>query len=113
MSEDNKDVRKLAGKPFILKDLIAYQEEAIVSKLLIKKETGTVTLFAFDEGQKLSTHSAPFDALVYVIDGQAQIMISQEFFTVKKDEILLLPAHKPHAVEARKRFKMVLTMIKS
>ena len=97
----------------ILEDLVAYQDGSVVSKTLLKKETGNVTLFAFDKGQGLSEHTAPFDALVYVIDGAGEILISGNPTVVKKGEILMMPAGKPHALKAIERFKMVLTMIKS
>ena len=97
----------------ILEDLVAYQDGSVVSKTLLKKETGNVTLFAFDKGQGLSEHTAPFDALVYVIDGAGEILISGNPTIVKKGEMLMMPAGKPHALKAIERFKMVLTMIKS
>ena len=97
----------------ILEDLVAYQDGSVVSKTLLKKETGNVTLFAFDKGQGLSEHTAPFDALVYVIDGAGEILISGNPTVVKKGEMLMMPAGKPHALKAIERFKMVLTMIKS
>ncbi len=96
-----------------LKDLIDYQEGAVVSKELLKKESGTVTLFAFDQGQGLSEHTAPFDAMVSVLDGTAEIIISGESFTVKEGEMIIMPAHKPHALKANERFKMMLVMIRS
>ncbi len=97
----------------ILEDLVAYQDGSVVSKTLLKKETGNVTLFAFDKGQGLSEHTAPFDVLVYVIDGAGEILISGNPTIVKKGEMLMMPAGKPHALKAIERFKMVLTMIKS
>ncbi|MFQ5638559.1 MAG: cupin domain-containing protein [bacterium] len=99
--------------PTNLNNLIDYQAQSVVSRALLKKRTGTVTLFAFDAGQALSEHSAPFDALVQVIDGEAEIEISGTLHTVKSGEALLLPANIPHAVHARTRFQMVLTMIRS
>ncbi len=93
-------------------DLVKYQDGTIVSKTIIKKENGTVTLFAFDEGQGLSEHTAPFDALVYALDGEVQIKISGEPFKVKQGEMIIMPAHKPHSLKAIRRFKMLLVMIK-
>ncbi len=90
-----------------------YQRNAIVSKEIIKKNAGTVTLFAFDKGQGLSEHTAPFDALVYIVDGIAEIIISGKSHTVKKGEMIIMPAQKPHAVKAERRFKMLLVMIKA
>jgi quercetin dioxygenase-like cupin family protein len=95
-----------------LNDLVAYQEGAVVSKTLIKKAKGTVTVFAFDHDQGLSEHSAPFAALVQVIDGEAEITISGKPYRVKAGEMIILPADQPHAVKAPTRFKMVLTMIR-
>ena len=90
-----------------------YQQGAVVSKEVIKKGTGTVTLFAFDEGQGLSEHTAPFDAMVYVIDGEVEIVISGEKYMLQKGEMIIMPANQPHALKAVKKFKMMLTMIKS
>jgi quercetin dioxygenase-like cupin family protein len=95
------------------KDLIEYQEGSIVSKMLINKDVGSVTLFAFDEKQKLSEHTAPFDALVQVLDGEAEISISGKKYSLKQGDFIIMPANKPHAVTATKRFKMMLIMIKS
>ena len=96
-----------------LKSLAAYQDGAVVSKEIIKKETGTVTVFAFDKGQGLSEHTAPFDALVCILDGTAEIIISGRSHTVKEGELIIMPAHEPHALKANERFKMMLVMIKS
>jgi quercetin dioxygenase-like cupin family protein len=96
-----------------LKELVAYQGQAIVSKTLLEKETGTVTLFAFDKDQALSEHTAPFDAMVQVIEGRAEILIAGEPHQVKEGELLVMPAHKSHALKALTPFKMMLTMIRS
>ena len=95
-----------------LLDLVQYQDNAVVSTELIKKDTGTVTLFAFDKGQGLSEHTAPYDALVYIIDGKAKITISKEPFTLQAGEIIIMPADRPHALKALEKFKMLLIMIK-
>ncbi len=95
-----------------LSDLARYQENAVVSSEVIKKDTGTITVFAFDKGQGLSEHTAPFDALVYIIDGQAEVTISGKLFTVKKGEMIIMPANKPHSMKAVEKFKMFLVMIK-
>ena len=95
-----------------LSDLARYQENAVVSSEVIKKDTGTITVFAFDKGQGLSEHTAPFDALVYIIDGQAEVTISGKLFTVKKGEMVIMPANKPHLMKAVEKFKMFLVMIK-
>jgi quercetin dioxygenase-like cupin family protein len=96
-----------------LKELLAYQKGAIVSRTLIEKETGTVTLFSFDQGQSLSEHTAPFDALLQVIDGQAEVRIDGEPHQVKEGELLVMPANKSHSLKALTPFKMMLTMIRS
>jgi len=98
-----------AGK---LLDLVDYQGGSIVSKEIIKKDKGTVTLFAFDKGQGLSEHIAPFDALVYIFDGLAEVIISGKSSSLKTGEIIIMPANKPHALKATERFKMLLVMIK-
>ena len=95
-----------------LKKMIEYQDGSVVSKEIIKKETGTVTLFAFDKGQGLSEHTAPFDALVNIIDGQAEVTISGKPFIVKEGKIITMPANKPHSLKAAEKFKMLLVMIK-
>jgi quercetin dioxygenase-like cupin family protein len=96
-----------------LTGMVDYQDGSIVSKEVVKKKTGTVTLFAVDQGQGLSEHTAPFDALVYVLDGKAAITIDGNPFTVKAGEMINMPAHKPHALKADQRFKMLLVMIRS
>jgi quercetin dioxygenase-like cupin family protein len=96
-----------------LVNLVAYQEGSVVSKTLIEKKTGTVTLFAFDKGQGLSEHTAPFDALVCVLDGAAEIAISGNPVTVRQGEMLVMPANEPHALRAIEQFKMMLIMIRS
>lgn len=92
---------------------IDYQTGAVVSKEILKKPAGTITLFAFDKGQGLSEHTAPFDASVVVVDGQAEIMISGERHEVKAGEMIVMPANHPHALQAKERFKMLLIMIRS
>ncbi len=96
-----------------LGELAAYQENAVVSSQVLRAEKGNVTLFAFDKGQELSEHSTPFDALVQVLDGKAEIIISGESFPMKKGETIILPADEPHAIKATEQFKMLLTMIKA
>ena len=95
-----------------LNGMINYQEGSIVSRVLLKSDSGNVTLFAFDAGQELSEHSAPFDALVEVIEGEAEIKISGKLFIVKAGQVIIMPADDPHALKAASRFKMLLTMIK-
>jgi quercetin dioxygenase-like cupin family protein len=96
-----------------LDGLIDYQEGSVVSRTLVDKDAGTVTLFAFDENQGLSEHTAPYDALVEVLDGEVKITISGKPVDLKKGEITIMPANQPHALAAKTRFKMLLTMIKS
>ncbi|MFH1062206.1 MAG: cupin domain-containing protein [Candidatus Omnitrophota bacterium] len=93
-------------------DMINYQDGSIVSKEIIKKESGTVTLFAFDKGQGLSEHTAPFDALVHVLDGVAAVIISGKPYSVKQGEMIIMPANEPHSVSAEQKFKMLLVLIK-
>ena len=100
-------------KPISLVNMAVYQKDAIVSKTIIDKKTGTVTLFAFDQGQGLSEHTAPFDALVQVLEGEVDIKISGKSFHLKQGEIITMPANEPHALTAIQRFKMLLTMIRS
>lgn len=100
-------------KPESLADMVDYQKESVVSKTIIKKKTGTVTLFAFDQGEGLSEHTAPFDAMVQVIDGEVEIKISGKPFILKQGDMIIMPADEPHALKAVKRFKMLLTMIRS
>ncbi len=103
----------LLGKPRPLAQLAGYQAGSIVSVRLLQRPAGNVTFFAFDQGQELSEHTAPFDALVTVVDGEADIMTGGTWHRVAAGEALLLPAHAPHAVKAAARFKMVLTMVRS
>jgi quercetin dioxygenase-like cupin family protein len=103
----------IQAKTIDLAGLTAYQKGSIVSKTLINKKTGTVTLFAFDKGQGLSEHTAPFDAMVYISDGQVRINISGKPFVLNKGQMIIMPASKTHSLEAVKRFKMMLIMIKS
>ena len=94
-------------------DLVDYQEGAVVSKTLIGKETGTVTLFAFDRGQGLSEHTAPFDAMVCILDGKAEITISGKPNILGQGDMIIMPAKEPHALNAVEKFKMMLVMIRS
>ena len=93
--------------------LVQYQEGSVVSRTLYANEAGTVTLFAFGEGQGLSEHTAPFDALVQVLEGEAQITIAGKPLTAKAGELVLMPANQPHGLQARTRFKMLLTMLRA
>jgi quercetin dioxygenase-like cupin family protein len=104
---------KLVERALRLVDLIDYQEGAVVSRTLVDRKTGTVTLFAFDEGQGLSEHTAPFDALVHILDGEVEIVISGKSLRAKEGEMVIMPANQPHALKAISKFKMILTMIRS
>ncbi|MHB8155034.1 MAG: cupin domain-containing protein [Candidatus Omnitrophota bacterium] len=103
----------IMGEVGSLISLVDYQDSSVVSKELIKKEKGTITLFAFDKGQGLSEHTAPFDALVYIFDGEAEISISGKQYNLKSGETIIMPANKPHSLKATDRFKMLLVMIKA
>ena len=96
-----------------LVDLADYQDGSVVSRTIINKKTGTVTFFAFDKGQGLSEHTAPFDALVYLLDGEAEISISGKPHHLKQGEMIIMPADQPHSLKALKKFKMILIMIRS
>jgi len=104
---------KLLAKSMQLVGLVEYQKDSVVSRIVLNKKSGTVTLFAFDKGQSLSEHTAPYDALVEILDGEAEIIISGKSHLVKKGEIVVMPANEPHALKAVKKFKMLLTMIRS
>ena len=104
---------EILGKVIGADGLIDYQTGSVVSRTILEKETGTVTLFAFNEGQGLSEHTTPFDALVQIVDGEAIVAISGEENTVKSGEMIVMPANKPHSLKAEKRFKMILVMIRS
>lgn len=109
-----KNSRKLleTSKPFDLKKLIEYSKDSIVSRTIAESKAGTLTVFAFDKGQGLSEHSAPFDAIVQVIDGNGEFIIGGRPVKVPAGQIIIMPANIPHAVRALKKFKMLLTMIK-
>jgi len=94
-------------------DYVNYQDGAVVSREIVKKSSGGVTLFAFDEGQGLSEHTAPFDALVQVLEGEAEIMVAGHTHRVLGGEMIMMPANQPHALKAITRFKMMLTLIKN
>jgi len=100
------------GKAQKLVELIEYSKDSIVSKTLLDKSAGTITLFAFDQGQKLSEHTAPYDAVVQVLDGKAQVKIADETNELSEGQLIIMPANVPHAVNAGEKFKMLLTMIR-
>ncbi|MCW4016731.1 MAG: cupin domain-containing protein [Candidatus Bathyarchaeota archaeon] len=113
MKENKTGTETVFDHPTKLASLIDYQEGSVVSRTIVDKEAGTVTLFAFDEGQGLSEHTAPFDALVYSLDGEVEVTISGSSAQLKTGEMVVMPANKPHALKATKRFKMLLIMIRS
>jgi len=111
-SPPDKKREDLVGKVLQVNDLVQYQDGTVASRMIVFKKTGTITLFAFDAGEGLSEHSAPFDAILTVTDGEAEVTIAGSLFTVRTGEIIILPANKPHGVQAKQRFKMTLTMIR-
>ncbi len=96
-----------------LKDLVNYQDGSVVSREIIRKSTGTVTIFAFDKGQELSEHTAPFDALITILDGEAEVTIAGQAYRTEQGQMMILPANKTHALKALSKFKMLLVMIRS
>ncbi|MFA4910692.1 MAG: cupin domain-containing protein [Desulfobacteria bacterium] len=112
-TREKPSMEKLVAQAIRLIDLADYQEGSVVSRTIIDKKTGTVTFFAFDEGQGLSEHTAPFDALVYLLDGEAEIVISGKPLRLKEGEMVIMPANQSHALRAVRKFKMILTMIRS
>ena len=109
MAKMQEDLR---GRSLDLAGLVGYQDASVVSRTLIDKPTGTVTLFSFAEGQGLSEHTAPFDAMVTVVDGEAEVAIGGEPHTVKAGEMIIMPANRPHALRALRPFKMLLVMVR-
>ena len=105
----------IAPKSRVLKlaDFVSYQAGSVVSRQITKAEAGNVTLFAFDTGQELSEHTAPFDALVQLLDGEAEISISGQSYDLSTGDVIVMPANQPHAIRGTKRFKMLLTMIRA
>jgi quercetin dioxygenase-like cupin family protein len=110
---EQKGLEKLVGQAIRLIDLADYQEGSVVSRTIIDKKVGTVTFFAFADGQGLSEHTAPFDAWVYLLEGEAEIVISGKAIRLKAGEMVIMPANQPHALRAVKNFKMILTMMRS
>ena len=112
MSEQDQATEKIVEVKQLL-NLLQYQDDSIVSRVLLKNKGGTVTLFAFDEGEGLSEHTAPFDALVIVLDGEADIEIAGKSYKLRQGETITLPANRPHAVRAATKFKMMLIMLRA
>ncbi len=114
MADPNEETgTEILGKKAQGAALVQYQEGSVVSRTVLEKKTGTVTLFAFDKGQGLSEHTAPFDALVYILDGEAEISISGRPLRLQAGETVVMPANEPHALRAINKFKMMLVMIRS
>ena len=113
MKRENSNPESLVGRVVRLADLLAYQDGAIVSRTIVDRKAGTVTLFAFDTGQGLSEHTAPFDALVYLLDGEMEVVISGKTLRVEAGEMLIMPANEPHALRAVDKSKMILVMVRS
>jgi len=109
-----KSVAKLfpVAEKFNMTDMVQYADGSVVSKIVIRNERGNITLFAFDKGEFLSEHTAPFDAIVQILDGDANIVIDGKYYQLQKGESIIMPANVPHAVQAIEKFKMLLTMIK-
>lgn len=103
---------QLKEKVLVVNDLIAYQAGTVASRMIVFKKAGTLTLFSFDEGEGLSEHTAPYDAILEVTDGEAEVLVGGAPFTVHAGELIILPANKPHSVFAKKQFKMMLMMIR-
>ena len=105
--------KETTAEPMKLKDLVTYQKGSVVSRTMVDKDGGTVTVFAFDEHQGLSEHTAPYDALVIVIDGKVNVRISGKDFNLDEGQMIIMPANKPHALKAITKFKMLLVMIRT
>jgi quercetin dioxygenase-like cupin family protein len=114
MTSTTESRSEIAGAQALpLLGLVNYQNGSVVSRVVLKREKGNITIFAFDEGQGLSEHTSPFDALVQAIEGEAEVTVSGKPIALKAGEVVLLPAEKPHAVKATTRFKMLLTLVRS
>jgi len=113
MTTEKSTPKNIVGKPFTYSELVAYQEGTVVSRTLVDSSVGTVTVFAFDNGQRLSTHSAPFDALLQIVEGTGVVTIEETEHILPCPSAIIMPANLPHSVEAREQFKMVLTMIRA
>ena len=108
----DKKREELFGKVLALKDLVAYQDGTVASRMIVNKKTGTITIFSFDENEGLSEHTAPYDAVVTIIDGECEVWVAGQTFQMKEGQTIIFPAHVPHALSAITKFKMSLTMIR-
>jgi quercetin dioxygenase-like cupin family protein len=113
MTPDEQDPQDASPLTGVMADLVTYQPGSVVSRIILKRNTGNVTVFAFDQGQGLSEHTTPFDALVHILDGRAEITVGGTPYDLRAGEMILMPANVPHALKANGRFKMALTMIRS
>jgi len=113
VTDQTQKDKEMRGRVLNLAELVSYQDGSIVSRTVVDKKAGTITVFAFDEGQSLSEHTAPYDAVVEVVDGVGTITIEKDEHSLDSGQTIIMPAGVPHAVRADKRFKMVLTMIRS
>jgi quercetin dioxygenase-like cupin family protein len=113
MTADEQNPHAATPLTGVMADLVAYQAGAVVSRVILKQGTGNVTVFAFDQGQGLSEHTTPFDALVHILDGRAEITVGGTAHDLRAGEMILMPANIPHALKANERFKMALTMIRA
>ena len=112
-AEGGRGAENLRGETVCPTDLVAYQDGSVVSRQILDTKGGTVTLFAFAKGEGLSEHTAPFDALVYILDGEAEVIISGNALHLKQGEMAIMPANQPHSLRATQAFKMMLVMIRS
>lgn len=112
MTDKEQTLEALRGKPFRLDELVQYQKDGVISRTLLNTDHGTLTVFSFDKGQALSEHSAPFDALVQILEGEVEICLGGEPHRLRKGETLIMPADIPHALKAKTPFKMILTMLR-
>ena len=111
--KEQTDSKDLLARAIEMVGMIGYQEASVVSRTIMNKKTGTITLFAFDKGQALSEHTAPYDALVYILEGEAEVTISGKVTRLGKGEMIIMPASESHALKAVEKYKMLLIMIKS
>jgi len=111
-SKSSGSVKVPVSEPLRLVELVDYQEGSVVSREILKNENGTITAFAFDQGQGLSEHTAPFDAVVQILEGEADVTIGSRKLTISSGETVIMPANVPHVLQAHERFKMVLVMIR-
>jgi quercetin dioxygenase-like cupin family protein len=109
---DNKKREELYAKVIVLKDIVSYQDGTVASRMLVNKKAGSITIFSFDENEGLSEHTAPYDAVVSIIDGECEVWVAGQTFQMKEGQTIIFPANVPHALSAITRFKMTLTMIR-